>query len=33
MVKAVDRGIIVYEFKLQLLYYVHFRTNTLLEKV
>ena len=29
IVKAMDGGIIVSEFKLQLRYYVHFRTNTL----
>ena len=29
MVKAIDCGIVVSEFLLQLRYYVHFRTNTL----
>ena len=29
MVKALDYGIVVSKFKLQLHYYVHFRTNTL----
>ena len=29
MVKALDYGIVVSEFELQLRYYVHFRTNTL----
>ena len=29
MVKAMDCGIVVSEFELQLLYYVHFRANTL----
>ena len=29
MVKAMDCGIVVYEFKLQSRYYVHFRANTL----
>ena len=29
MVKALDYGIVVSEFKLQLRYYIHFRTNTL----
>ena len=29
MVKAMDCGIVVSEFELQLRYYVHFRTNTL----
>ena len=29
MVKAMDCGIVAREFKLQLRYYVHFRTNTL----
>ena len=29
MVKAMDSGIVVSEFVLQLLYYVHFQTNTL----
>ena len=28
MVKAKDCGIVVRKFKLQLLYYIHFRTNT-----
>ena len=28
MVKALDCGIVVSEFELQLHYYVHFRTNT-----
>ena len=27
-VKALDNGIVVYEFELQLLYYFHFRINT-----
>ena len=29
MVKAMDGGIVVSEFELQLRYYVHFRVNTL----
>ena len=29
MVKAMDFGIVVCEFKIQSRYYVHFRTNTL----
>ena len=29
MVKVIDCRIIVNEFKLQLCYYIHFRTNTL----
>ena len=29
MVKAMDCGIVVSEFELQLRYYVHFRANTL----
>ena len=29
MVKAMDCGIVVSKFELQLRYYVHFRTNTL----
>ena len=29
MVKALDSGIVVNEFKLQSHYYVHFRTNTI----
>ena len=29
MVKAMDCGIVVSEFELQLRYYVHFQTNTL----
>ena len=29
MVKVMDCGIVVSEFKLQLRYYVHFRANTL----
>ena len=29
MVKAMDFGIVVCEFKLQLRYYVHFRANTI----
>ena len=29
MVKALDPGIVVNEFEIQSLYYVHFRTNTL----
>ena len=29
MVKAVDCGVVVSEFELQLLYYIHFWTNTL----
>ena len=29
MVKAMDFGIVVYEFEIQLCYYIHFRTNTL----
>ena len=29
MVKAMDSGIVVYEFVLQSRYYVHFRANTL----
>ena len=32
MVKALDYGIIVGEFELQSLYYVHFRTNILRER-
>ena len=29
MTKALDYGIVINEFELQLHYYVHFRTNTL----
>ena len=29
MVKAMDSGIVVSEFRLQLHYYIHFRANTL----
>ena len=29
MIKALDCGIVVREFELQLRYYIHFRTNTL----